>query len=87
VRDDSGSKLLWFIAGASVGAAVAVLYAPVSGVETRKVLRKKSNEGRKMLEGSGREFFDRSRDLYEKGRHLADEAAELFDQGRRIVGG
>ncbi len=48
-RDDgagAGSILLAFLLGAVSGAAVALLYAPQSGRETRDYLGEKANEAR-----------------------------------------
>ena len=39
-REESG-KLGWFVAGAVLGGAVALLYAPKSGKETRDFINKK----------------------------------------------
>jgi gas vesicle protein len=86
MRDD-GSKVVWFVAGVSIGAAIALLYAPASGAETRQKLIAKTGDGREALAESGREFMDKGRELYEKGRRLVDDAADMFDQGRKIIGG
>lgn len=85
--EDNSNKVVWFLTGAAIGAAVALLYAPQSGEETRRQLRQKADEGREQLTESGRELVDRGRDLYEKGRTMADEAADMFDRGRRMVQG
>lgn len=85
--EDNSNKVVWFLTGAAIGAAVALLYAPQSGEETRRQLRQKADEGREQLTESGRELVDRGRDLYEKGRSMADEAADMFDRGRRMVQG
>ncbi len=82
---DSGSSLVWFLAGAAAGAAVALLYAPKTGKETRKMLHKTSRDGREAVESSGKELMDRGKELYERGRKIADEAAELFERGRKLV--
>ena len=74
-----------FSAGFSVGAAVGLLVAPVPGAQARRYLADKTTDGRKLLATSGRDFLDKTRDLYHKGCELADEAAEMFDEGRRIV--
>lgn len=79
------SKTLWFTAGFSLGAAVGLLIAPTSGAESRKYLAAKTSGGRKLISTSGRDFLDKTRELYAKGCELADEAAEMFDEGRRIV--
>lgn len=81
------SRFMWFVAGAALGAAIALLYAPASGAETRRRISLKTQEGRESLLESGKELFERGRELYEKGREIADEAAELFERGRKLVEG
>ncbi len=83
----SGTSVMWFIAGAAVGAAVALLYTPVPGEEVRRRIAEKTEEGRSALSDQGRDIIDRGRDMYERGRQLADEAAEMFERGRRLVEG
>ena len=41
----AGTMLLAFVVGALAGAAVALLYAPASGRETREFLGEKAKEG------------------------------------------
>jgi gas vesicle protein len=82
---DNSSKLVWCIAGAAIGASIALLYAPASGAETRRKLKKSAEEGRSKLVDSSKEFIDRGRDLYEKGKKIADEAADIFERGRQVV--
>ena len=84
---DSTGKLIWFLSGAAIGAAIALLYAPQSGVETRKLLSRKAGEGREALADSGKDLMDRGRELFEKGKAMADEAADLFERGRKMVEG
>ena len=78
-----GTVLVAFALGAVAGAAIALLYAPTSGEETRRKLAEKAREGRDKAEAlarQGREFVDRQRETVtaavEKGR-------EAFDQARR----
>jgi gas vesicle protein len=82
---DTSGRFIWFIAGAAIGAAVALLYAPASGADTRKYIGQKTKEGRNALSDSGKEMFDRGRELYERGRRLADEAAEMLERGKEMV--
>jgi gas vesicle protein len=84
---DNGDVMMWFVLGAAVGAAVALLYAPQSGDRTRRILSRKAKESREVLSDSGRELLDRGRDLYDRGRRVADDAAQLFERGRRMVEG
>jgi len=84
---DHGSKLIWFLTGAAIGAAIALLYAPQSGVQTRRYLRKKTEEGREALADTGKELLEKGKEYYEKGRQLAEEAGELLERGRKFVAG
>jgi gas vesicle protein len=86
-REDSNNNVLWFVAGAAIGATVAILFAPASGEETRRKLRRSAEKGRERIKDTGREIYGKGRDLYEKGKDLADDAAELFERGRKIVEG
>ena len=85
--EHNDSKLVWFLTGAAIGAAVALLYAPKSGRDTRRYLRKRADEGREALADAGKEIRDRGRELYGKGREIAEEAGELLERGRRLVVG
>ena len=82
---DNGTVIAWFIGGALLGAAVALLIAPESGKRTRKNLLKQAEKGRKSLVESGQELFERGRELYERGREIAEDAADMFEKGRRIA--
>ena len=77
-RDDgagAGSVLLAFILGAVSGAAVALLYAPGTGRETRELLGEKAREGR-----------DRAAAAAERGREIMTQGRETLttaiDRGR-----
>jgi gas vesicle protein len=83
-QDNTGS-LVWFVAGAAIGATIALLYAPQSGRDTRRFIGKRARRSTEAVTDAGRDLMDKGRDLYEKGRQVADEAAELFERGRRIV--
>lgn len=66
-----GGFLVAFVAGAAVGAACALLFAPATGDETRQYLGQRAREGR-----------DRAREAARQGRERASEAAR---QGREAV--
>lgn len=87
MAQNTGGSLVWFIAGAAVGASVALLFAPQSGKETRKLIKRKTREGRELISEHAGDFIDKGRDLYEKGLRVADEAAEMIERGRRLVEG
>jgi gas vesicle protein len=81
------SNAMWFVAGAAVGATLALLFAPTSGRQTRRKIRHVARRGGIALERSGHDLIDRSKVLYEKGRDMADEAAEMFERGKKLVEG
>lgn len=84
---DNGSHLVWFTAGAAIGATIALLYAPQTGKDTRRYLGKKTRYGREVLADAGGDIADKAKELFDKGRHMADEAADLFERGRKIIEG
>ena len=63
----SGTVLLAFIAGAAVGAAVALLFAPASGSETRAYVNRRAREAR-----------DRAAQAAEQGREMFNKQREQF---------
>ena len=86
-KDNSGSMMVAFVIGALTGAAVAILFAPASGEETREFLGQKAREGR----DKAREAVDQGRDYYrsqrenlvtavERGREAFQQARERGDQ-------
>ena len=81
---DNSTNAVWFLTGAALGAAIALLYAPQSGVETRRLLTRKAREGRDALSEVGDDLMDRGKELFDQGRRVADEAASLVERGRRI---
>ncbi len=85
MAQDNSSKVVWFVAGVAIGATIALLYAPQSGEETRRKIRRKTEEGREALAAGGRDLLDKGRDLYDKGRKIADDAADMFERGRKLV--
>lgn len=68
----AGSILLAFLLGAVSGAAVALLYAPQSGKETRDYLGEKANEAR----ARAAEAAAKGRDAINQGRETLNTAIE-----------
>lgn len=68
----AGSILLAFLLGAVSGAAVALLYAPASGKETREYLGDKAREGKVRAA----EAAAKSRETLNQGRETLATAIE-----------
>jgi gas vesicle protein len=75
-RDNqTNGVMLAFMVGAITGAAVALLFAPASGDETRGYLGQKAREGR----DRAREAAEQSREFYDRHR---ESVATAIDRGR-----
>jgi gas vesicle protein len=79
-QSGSGAVLVAFALGAVAGAAIALLYAPATGEETRRKLALKAREGRERAEQlarEGREFMNRQREnlatAVERGREAYEQ--------------
>jgi gas vesicle protein len=79
----SGTVLLAFVAGAAVGAAVALLFAPASGTETRAYVNRRAREARDravLAAEHGREVFNRQREnittAFDRARQAQRHAGE-----------
>ena len=74
-NNNGSSVMIAFVVGALTGAAVALLFAPASGEETREYLGKKAREGK----DKAREAMDQGRQYYE---HQRDNLVSAVDRGR-----
>jgi gas vesicle protein len=74
----AGLTLLTFILGAASGAAVALLYAPQSGKDTREYLAERARQGRDQAANAA----NKAKDYVDQGRQTVNNAVE---QGRQTV--
>ena len=86
-QSQATNNIAWFLTGAFIGAAAAILYAPQSGKQTRQYISHKTQQGREAVETAGQDIADASKDMFERGRKLVDDAADLFERGRKLVKG
>jgi gas vesicle protein len=81
----AGTVVVAFVLGAITGAAVALLMAPATGEETRRLLAEKAREGRdKAGEAArqGRELWNRQRDNL---ANAVDRGREAYQQARNAT--
>jgi gas vesicle protein len=71
----TGEKALYFVLGAFVGAATALLLAPRSGEETRRIIASRAREGADFV-------ANRSRDVADKTSNYIDRGKEILQQQR-----
>lgn len=85
--NNGGSNLAFFLAGLGVGAALALLFAPKSGEETRDYLAQKAGEGRDYVTSKGRDLRRQAEDLVERGKDVVtqqkEQLAAAFDAGKQ----
>ena len=84
MRDDggeAGTVIVAFVLGAVTGAAVALLTAPTSGGEVRRIIGDKARDGRDRANEAarqGKEFLSRQREnlstAVERGREAYEQA-------------
>lgn len=81
----AGTVVVAFVLGAITGAAVALLMAPATGEETRRILIDKAREGRdKAGEAArqGRELLNRQRETLS---NAFDRGREAYQQARNAT--
>lgn len=82
VVERSGGGLGAFLLGLVLGAGAALLLAPQSGEETRRVLRERGRRVRDAVSERADELVDRVEGGYERARERLEEG---FEHARRTV--
>jgi gas vesicle protein len=84
---NTGEKALFLMLGAVIGAAAALLLAPRSGAETRKLIASKAREGAdvvvsrtKNVAGIASEYVERGKELLQQQR---DQIAAVVEAGKQ----
>lgn len=90
-------KITWLSIGVAIGAGVALLYAPQTGRDTRKLIRRKAEDAKDVIVETSEQIkdtitetretiFDAGKDAYRKSMSAAAGAAEgaagLFSRSR-----
>jgi gas vesicle protein len=81
MSDNRINTIGWFIAGLSLGAVVAVLYAPKSGRETRQDIANGVDDGRKYLASLGRSAGEQVSGWVASGKKLVTDKKHQVSKG------
>lgn len=76
-RDDFGAFIIGFVVGGLTGAAVALLFAPQSGVETRAMIHDKAIELKDRTTESLEEAYARAEQAAKEAKLRADELSQV----------
>lgn len=83
--------LLSFVAGAAVGAALGVLFAPDKGTETRRKIAEKSNDVADSIKDGFNDFVDGVKDKFKAAKNEAEDVAEkgisAYNKGKAQASG
>ena len=77
----AGPALASFMIGLGLGALLALLYAPQSGRQTRRLLRDKLEDARERME----DWSEQAGEIIEKGQAWANTAKEKIGPMARAV--
>ena len=85
-RGDGAGYMGWFLFGAALGAAAALLLAPRTGEETRELLTQRGGEVAKKAQGLAAEAQGRAGEWLDKSRELFEEQTQrllnAFEAGK-----
>jgi gas vesicle protein len=83
----TGEKALFLILGAMIGAATALLLAPRSGQETRKLLLTKAREGADIVSNRAKVVADKTSGYMDRGKEILqqqiDPLAAALEAGKQ----
>lgn len=79
---NAGSNLVFFLLGATVGAAIALLYAPQEGTETRRLIGEKAGEVKDKASEVTSTVTQTAKD---KWGVVTDKAHELLNRGQQMA--
>ncbi|MDR0723822.1 MAG: YtxH domain-containing protein [Endomicrobium sp.] len=84
---ESKDTFFAFLLGGVVGAAIGILYAPKSGKETRKNIKRLSEDIVDNVNDFSQDITKTGKRIYEEGREKVlsgkDKISEAFDAGKK----
>jgi len=89
-ENNGGSNIAFFLAGAGIGAILALLFAPKSGKETRDYISQKAGESREKVAAKSQDYrrqaegyVDKAKDVVNKQKEQLSAALEAGKQAYR----
>jgi gas vesicle protein len=83
----AGEKALYLLLGAAIGAVTALLLAPRSGVETRKLIMTKAREGADLVANRTKSVAEKTSTYVERGKELLqqqrDQLSAAIEAGKQ----
>jgi gas vesicle protein len=73
---DVAGKAGYFLAGVGIGIALALLFAPRSGKDTRKLIAGKAGQGKDYVASKGRALRKQAEELVNKGKEVVSKQKE-----------
>lgn len=80
-REETGRDMMTFLAGAMLGAGLALLYAPRTGREVREKVTDFTNDAMAKMKGFSTDAQERMRSTFKKGKEMAEEKAAAYTEG------
>jgi gas vesicle protein len=81
----AADRIEFFLLGAAIGAAVALLIAPESGARTRRRIRRKGENAAEYFISASKDLVERCEELSSSsGELLGDAAHELSERYREL---
>ena len=80
--NNTGRTTLTFLTGLGIGTALAVLFAPQSGEETREWIADTAERKSKVLRRVGRRSFRQLQDAVAEGE---EKATEVLRNGKKVL--
>jgi gas vesicle protein len=81
-ENNGGDKFLYFLAGAGIGAVLALLFAPKSGKETRDYIARTATDSKDFIAnkyGEGKQYVG------ETGRKVTEDFNAFLDKSKEAV--
>ena len=72
MAEKTNSKLTYFLIGGGIGAILALIFAPRTGQETRKIISEKTSDSREKLSSATLTASSKVLDYIDKSKELID---------------